>query len=168
MFVNKFLDDLYVDDSTTGGKHYMKEKHFMKANKILQKVGFMLRKWIRNTTELQKYFEDRENYETETETGDDVSYLESQFRAHVINSKRVLGIKWDIGNDEFVFGFKKTTELTESLEITTRNISKIIATFYDSLGSINPITARVKSIFQWLCKDEKGQYESEAAGIRNV
>ena len=128
----------------------------------------MLRKWTRNSTELQKYFEDGENYENETKTGDDVSYLESQFRAHVINSKRVLGIKWDMRNDEFVFGFKKVTELKESFEITTRNISKIIATFYDSLGSINPITARVESIFQWLFKDKKGQYENEIAGIRNV
>ena len=39
------------------------------------------------------YFEERENFGNKTETDDDVSYLESQLRADVNNSKRVLGIK---------------------------------------------------------------------------
>ena len=39
------------------------------------------------------YFEEREYFGNKTETGDDVSYLESQLRANVINFQRVLGIK---------------------------------------------------------------------------
>ena len=39
------------------------------------------------------YFEGREYFGNKTETDDDVSYLESQLRANVINFKRVLGIK---------------------------------------------------------------------------
>ena len=36
-----------------------------------------------------------------------MSNLESQLRTDVINSKRVLGIKWDVGNDEFVLVLRK-------------------------------------------------------------
>ena len=75
--------------------------------------------------------------------------------ANIINCERVLGIKWDVGNDEFVFSFKKITELAETLEVTKRNILRISATFNDALGFFSPITARVKSIFQLLCKWKK-------------
>lgn len=61
-------------------------------------------------------------------------YLEFQLWVDVIISKRVLGIKWDVGNDEFVLRFKKITELAETLEITERNLLMISATFNDALG----------------------------------
>lgn len=83
---------------------------------------------------MQLYFEERENFENKTEISDYVFYLEFQLWVHVINSKRVLGIKWDVGNDEFVLRFKKITELAETLEITERYLLMISATFNDALG----------------------------------
>lgn len=50
------------------------------------------------------------------------------------------------------FGFKKITELAESLENTKANILKISATFYDSLEFIFPITACVKTILRCYVK----------------
>ena len=72
-----------------------------------------------------------------------MSYLESQLRADLSNSKRVLDIKWDVGDDEFVSGFKKINELVESLKINKRNTLKISLTFYDPWGFISLIIARV-------------------------
>ena len=73
-----------------------------------------------------------------------------------------------MGNDEFAFEFKKITELTETLEITRRNILRINTIFNDPLGCFSPITARMKSIFQLLCKDKNRWDESVTEEIKNV
>ena len=62
---------------------------------------------------------------------------------------------WDLDKDEFVFSFEKILDVAKSLPPSKRNILKIAATFFDPLGFIYPITARVKSIFQLLCKDKR-------------
>ena len=65
-----------------------------------------------------------------------------------------MGVEWDTQNDEFVFHFSSLIDLARSLETTKRNVLKISASFYDPLGLISPVTARVKTIFQLLCKDK--------------
>ena len=69
------------------------EAFYKKAKSIFQKAGPRLGKWITDSTELQLYFEERENFENKTEISDYVFYLEFQLWADVIISKRVLGIK---------------------------------------------------------------------------
>ena len=73
-----------------------------------------------------------------------------------------------MGNNEFVFSFKTITELAKTLEINRRNILRISATSNDRLGCFSPITVRVKSIFQLLCKNKKGWDDSVTEKIRNV
>ena len=82
----------------------------------------------------------------ETKKKFDVSYLESQLIGDVNNSKKVLGVKWDMWMSLFS-SFKKINELAQYLESTKTDILKISETFYGSLGIISPVTARVKSIF---------------------
>ena len=65
-------------------------------------------------------------------------------------------------SDEFVFVFSEILRLAESLAPTKRNILRIAASFFDPLGFISPITARVKKIFQMLCKD-KSEWDGEAS-----
>ena len=95
IFVDKFLEDFYVDDSTTGVKTLEEGKVFSeKARGILQKSVFVLGKGMTNSkNRVANVFEERENFGNKTETGNNVYYLESQLRANVINSKRVLGVK---------------------------------------------------------------------------
>ena len=59
-FVDKFLEDLYLDDSTIGVKILEEgEAFYKKAKSIFQKAGPGLGKWITDSTELQLYFEER-------------------------------------------------------------------------------------------------------------
>ena len=76
--------------------------------------------------------------------------------------KRVLGIEWNVKSDKFIFSFANVLKLAHSLTPTKRNILKIAASFFDPLGFISPVTARVKTIFQLLCK-EKGEWDSPAS-----
>ena len=45
-------------------------------------------------------------------------------------------------------------DLARSLETTKRNVLKISTSFYDPLGIISPITARLKTISQLSCNDK--------------
>ena len=79
------------------------------------------------------------------------------------NLKKVLGVQWDLDSDEFVFSFVEILKLARSLPMTKRNVVKVGVTFFDPLGFISPITTRVKSIFQLLCKD-KSDWDDKISG----
>ena len=50
-FVEKFLEDLYVDDTTSSAKSIEEGKEFyVKAKKMMAEAGFDLRKWKTNST----------------------------------------------------------------------------------------------------------------------
>ena len=120
-------------------------------------AGFDLQKWVTNNSALQKYFNQQKNLLPKNhsfEENNDCTFLESQTKFAVNDIKRVLGVEWDTQNDEFVFHFSSLIDLARSLETTKRNVLKISASFYDPLGLISPVTARVKTIFQLLCKDK--------------
>ena len=87
-------------------------------------------------------------------TNDNCTFLESQIKFVANDLKRVLGVGWGAQNDEFAFHFSSLSDLARSLETTKRNVLKISASFHDPLGLISPVTARVKTIFQLLCKDK--------------
>ena len=124
MFVERFIEDLYVDDTTTGFDSVQEVIDFYeKSMSIMSAAGFCLKKWVSNDVNLQSYFNEKEGTGTENVT------------------RKVLGIEWDIRSDEFVFTFVEILALARSLRPTKRNILKIAATFFDPLGFISPITA---------------------------
>ena len=52
-----------------------------------------------------------------------------------------------------MFKFQSLLEKEKFLPKTKRNILRLAALIYDPLGLISPITTRVKTMFQILCKD---------------
>ena len=66
----------------------------------------------------------------------------------------VLSLKWDTIADEFVFWFDDLLSRRSAMEQTKRNLLSISASIYGPLGLIESITARIKTIFQILCKDK--------------
>ena len=64
--------------------------------------------------------------------------------------KKILGLKWDKFEDNFVFGFTAIREKSDVIP-TKRNVIKAIASIYDPLGLLNPIVVQMKTFFQRLC-----------------
>ena len=62
---------------------------------------------------------------------------------------RILGLKWDKFEDNFVFDF---TEIREKIDVipTERNVNEAIASIYNLLGLLNPVV-QMKTFFQRLC-----------------
>ena len=150
-FVEKVLEDLYVDSATSGGNATVAEgKEFYElAKSIMLEARFNLRKWVTNNSALQKYFNQGENLLSNSFTENvDCTFLESQIKFVANDLKRVLGVEWDTQNDEFLFHFSSLIDLARSLESTKGNVLKISASLYDPLGLNSPVTARVKTIFQ--------------------
>lgn len=153
VFVNDFLRDLYVDDCPSGSASLSEAKEFYeKSSSILKSGGFLLRKWNTNSKELQTFFDEKESPESKGSS----------------RLKKVLGVEWDLDSDEFVFRFGEVISLARSLLPTKRNVLKVAATFFDPIGFISPITARVKTIFQLLCKDKSDWDSDVPPGILSV
>ena len=66
----------------------------------------------------------------------------------------VVGLEWDTNTDEFVFRFEDLLGRCLAVEQTKQNLLSVTVLIYDPLGLIAPITARIKTIFQILCKDK--------------
>ena len=109
---------------------------------------------------MQNFFDSQENSEAKILNETDITFSEEQFGLTKNNYKKVLGPEWDIQNDEIVFQFEPFICLTKSLIPTKRNVLKACSAFCDPLGLISPITARIKIIFQLLCKNQCSWYEN--------
>ena len=135
-FDSKFYDavllSFFVDD-IIGGESEVERAYelFKKLRLRFLEGNFWLRKWRTNNSEL------RELIFKITET-DNLSHDE-----------KVLGIPWDDRKDVFVYDF---SELINNAKTTERNVLKLLASFYDPLGMIQPILSSLKILLQAIHK----------------
>ena len=89
--IEKFLQDLNVDDSTTSFDDVDDAYYFYETAKYFQQKGsFDLRKWITNNENLQHRINEHE-----------IDYKPTD------DYHKVLGLNWDYKNDEFAFDFSQ-------------------------------------------------------------
>ena len=60
---------------------------------------------VTNDRKLQQLFDSQENSKTKLLKETDIIFSEEQFGQTKNNYKKVLGLQWDIQNDEIVFQF---------------------------------------------------------------
>ena len=148
-FVKMFLEDLYVYHTTSGCEDVDEGKYFYNTStKIMKDAGLWLRKWTSNNSEPQNFF-DSEEPSIKSSVEDDTSSAQSQFPQSEDSFKRVLGIEWDLKSDKLIFRFDGFLKKGREMKLTKRTILSLSASVYDPLGFVSPITARVKSVFQF-------------------
>ena len=154
--VERVGEDLYVDDLVSGCKNREEGKElYDKIKAIMLEGGFNLRKWTTNDRKLNDYIVSRESEKVNSVTGsDDGTYFEIMSPNIDTRNKTVLGMEWDIERDEFVFRFDNLLQKCGSITQTKRNLLSVSASIFDPLGFVSPITAKIKTIFQMLCKDK--------------
>ena len=59
---------------------------------------------------------------------------------------------WNYFTDEFLFKFQIHAESVQGLIPTKWNVLRVIASFYDPMGSISPIIVQMKILLQDICK----------------
>ena len=153
--VKKLLLNLYVDDSTNSFDTIETAIEFYEKSKsCLKEANFELRKWATNSFEMKKLIDSNENNSrSKMDISESETYAENLFGSSSVYRK-VLGLNWDTGADDFIFDFENICGTAEKLDATKRNILRIAAMFFDPLGLISPITLQPKFIFQELCRNK--------------
>ena len=67
---------------------------YITAKSIMSAAGLNLRKWLTNNEDLQQFFDQNENAKgnSESNQGDDITLVESQYKFDENKSKCVLGV----------------------------------------------------------------------------
>ena len=64
---------------------------------------------------------------------------------------KILGLNWNVQNDEFYYDLQEMIEYVESLPPTKRSVLKFAAKIFDPIGFVTPFTVNLKILFQCLC-----------------
>ena len=70
---------------------------------------------------------------------------------NILSDDRVLGIQWNVNDDQFTFDVKLTHKPS-----TRRGILSTVASLYDPLGFVAPVLLKAKRLLQVLCKQNLG------------
>ena len=160
-FVDKFLSSIYVDDLVSGCNDAQSTYEFYLKSKVrLASAGFRLRKFVTNSEELRcRILDDEVPVEKQTDSEEDQSYAKTSLGVKVSNdpgSTKVLGVLWDVLQDELLFDIGEVADAMEPLEPTKRNLVSITAKFFDPLGVVCPVTVLFKMFCQQLCEAKVG------------
>ena len=119
--------------------------------------GFNLRKWLTNSRPLMEKIKEMKSHrefsiqtERDNQLNEDyqtcngimVRGLEER---DVNTQQKVQGTNWNYFTDEFLFKLQTHVESAQGLMATTRNVLRVIASFYDPMGLISPIIVQMKS-----------------------
>lgn len=86
---------------------------------------------------------------------EDQSYAKSSLGVRTEEStgtSKVLGVRWDVAEDQFQLDIGDVVHATEQLEPTKRSVASISARFFDLLGIVSPVTILFKIFCQQLCE----------------
>ena len=178
-FVEKFSENIYVDDLSAGGTDVDETYEFYVKSKLrLAEGGFNLRKFMSNSEELMSKIEANEsnshrstnststssnasptckaeNVENLMKVGEeDDSYTKTKLGdgKPIINQReqKRLGLHWNNETDCFLFDLKSLAKNARKCEPTKRNIVSVVSSIYDPIGFLSPITIQLKILLQEL------------------
>ena len=137
----------YVDDVFLGGETIEEVQHLKETSaEIFSRASFKLHKWHSNRKELVK--EELDDLESEE------SFAKQQLKSKESGTK-LLGLGWNESEDTISISFEK-----KDSEPTKRGVLQTLASIYDPLGIVSPVTLMGKIIFQDIC-DQHLKWDSE-------
>ena len=150
-------EDFYVDDLVSDCQALNEGKEIYNTSKsIMNDARFELRKWVTNDPDLSSYayISSKEQHESNVQHQDEATYFVSTVTNVSTGCKAVLGLTWDTTSNEIVFTFDDLIERSSNLTPTKRKILTLSASIFDPLGTLAPVTAKLKTLFQLPCKDK--------------
>ena len=129
----KLIKSMYVDDVVCGASNQSEAlKLYDEFKSVLSSGGFNLRKFVCNADSGVSVMSDSPPGE-----------------------QRVLGVLWDVKQDEFVMDLSEIVRNVNT-NVTKREIISIGSKIFDPLGFVSPVTIRVKLLFQELHRAKIG------------
>ena len=135
--IDEINESLYVDEIVTGEVTVEKVKKIKKiSEKIFGEACIELHKWHSNAEELE---------ETQEEHLSELSYAKQEFGTRA-NDCKILGIFWDKSKD--TIGVDLNIPVKEQ---SKRGMLKHLASIFDPLGLISPVTLTGKDMYREAC-----------------
>lgn len=116
-------------------------------------AGFRLRKFITNSEELRRLIYLNES-QSEGGGAEDVAHVEEDLSyakctlgvedGQQQGVHKILGIQWNVINDDFQFDIGEVTAAMEGSDPTKRSVVSATAKFFVQLGIVSPITVLFK------------------------
>ena len=168
--VSMLTQSMYVDDVIFGADTE-EDAYTLYANskEMLGHGSFNLRKFKTNLPSLQKLIDMQEaafvaKKSTSARSNSGVeeteeTYVQSTLPANQQtspNAQKVLGVSWDVAQDQLIFNLEGIIQTAQQLDPTKRNVISLIGQIYDPLGFLSPVTIRFKKLMQELCKVKLG------------
>ena len=145
-FVECLINSFFVDDLVTSCRD--SETAYLlyeNAKGRMSNGGFKLHKWKTNDNLLAEQIKRNEGEVKVSESSEEKSFkLED-------NKSKVLGLMWDSRCDKLEFNIGKIAEDASLVAPTKRGILSGLATVYDPLGLISPLSVPPRVLFQELC-----------------
>lgn len=150
-FVNTFLSSIYVDDVSFGAEaDHAAHQLYTKSKTRLGEAGFNLSKFISNPASLQRLIDANEGPQAALGRNP-VSEEDQSFAKRALDVKgadgggregehKILGVRWDCGEDKLVFGLEGITEHLQDMTPTKRDVVGTAARIFDPLGVVAPAT----------------------------
>ena len=136
--IEEIRRNLYVDDIISGGYSSNEVKQFKaKAIQAFKEAGFELHKWQSNDKELES--------EDLGEADSEQLYTKQQLGVRPEETK-LLGLNWNKVKDTIAVSFPAKLG-----DVTKRGVLLTLASIYDPLGIVSPITLQGKLLFRELC-----------------
>ena len=133
--------DFYVDDCLTSTCTIESAITLVEGlRKLLALGGFRLTKWISSSADVLNSIPPEERAKSVTNVDLEESVKE-----------RVLGVQWNVSNDEF--GFKVSDDL-ERKSFTRRSVLSTVNSLYDPLGFIAPVILVARKLQQRIIEQE--------------
>ena len=124
-------NSLYVDDLATGVNDVKDGKSLYETGKTLfNEAGMNLRKWKSNSTELMEYFDEMENIGSDLKNKGNENEC-NQADVMEVYQNKVLGIPWNLKEDEFIVDISDLIEGIDTSTITKRDFLKFTASIFD-------------------------------------
>ena len=91
----------------------------------------------------------------------------AKITSNTLQPEKILGILWEVAGDILVFDFSEICKTYKTLNITKRNVLKILAMLYDPIGLLQPILINLKRMLQEICKQKLSWDELLPDDFRN-
>ena len=135
--VNILTESTYVDDVIFGADTESEAYELYRSSKeVLSHGQFNLRKFVTNTPSLQSSINVQENeLSNASPLGTESARAETIYPC---SQQMVLGVSWDLVDDQLIFSLESFVETASLLIPTKRNIVSLVGQIYDPLGFLSP------------------------------
>ena len=164
----------YFDDLAVGVFQENETVDFYdKAQGIMREGGFSLRKWNSNCQSFREKIKQDEEKKIQSarvappEESKIAQRLKKEESLSAEDGKpkteqfvKILGIHWDVIQDEFYYDLSELIKYAEAIPATKRSVLKLSAKIFDPIGLLTPFTISMKILFQGLCIEKVNWDES--------